>query len=245
MVRVAYPSLVAALLATTFLTNPSSAVEPSGSVVRVDPAVNATGRAGARLLEVQGAVFMGDQIVASPNGLAQIRFVDDTRLVIGPNSRLVIDKFVFNPDHTAKAVSINALKGTFRFISGNSPHQAYSIRTPTMTIGVRGTVVDINARGADSTVVFLEGSGQVCDEHRRNCVPAINDCTLHVVTRAGQVRTPGAEEACQRLAAFFPFTIAQGALDPAFRTYASSCSTDSRFNTAPPESSRSRGTPYQ
>jgi hypothetical protein len=120
------------------LAGPAAALEPSGTAIKVDPAVNASGAAGKRLLELQGAVFMGDEIVASPVGLAQIKFIDNTRIVIGPNSRLTIDTFIFNPDYTAQKVAITALKGTFRFISGNSPKGAYTIRTPTMTVGIRG-----------------------------------------------------------------------------------------------------------
>jgi len=114
------------------------ALEPSGHVIKVDPAVNATGPGGRRLMELQGAVFMGDEIVASSQGLAQIKFIDDTRLVIGPGSRLTIDTFVFNPDYTAKDVTINMIEGTFRFISGKSADGAYHLRTPTMTAGIRG-----------------------------------------------------------------------------------------------------------
>jgi hypothetical protein len=117
---------------------PADAQSPSGRAVKVNPLVNATGPGGRRLIELQGAVFMGDEIVAGPEGLAQIKFIDDTRLVVGPNSRLTIDKFVFNPDNTAKEVSINMIKGTFRFISGRSPDGAYTLRTPTMTAGIRG-----------------------------------------------------------------------------------------------------------
>jgi hypothetical protein len=123
---------------TMALSGPAAALEPSGHAVRVDPAVNATGPGGERLIKLRGAVFVGDEIVASPNGLAQIIFIDNTRIVIGPNSRLTIDIFVFNPDNTAKKVAITAIKGSFRFISGNSPSGAYSIRTPTMTVGIRG-----------------------------------------------------------------------------------------------------------
>ena len=126
---------IAAMLA---LAGPASALEPSGQAIRVDPAVNATGPGGQRLIELQGAVFMGDEIVATSNGLAQIRFIDNTRIVIGPNSRLRIDTFVFNPDYTAREVTVTAVKGTFRFISGNSEPGVYKIRTPTMTIGIRG-----------------------------------------------------------------------------------------------------------
>jgi hypothetical protein len=128
---------VSALLAMA-LTGPAAALDPSGHAVKVNPAVNAAGPGGQRMIVLEGAVFMGDQIVANPNGLAQIKFIDNTRIVIGPNSRLTIDTFIFNPDMTAREVSINVLKGSFRFISGNSPASAYKFRTPTMVIGVRG-----------------------------------------------------------------------------------------------------------
>ncbi len=129
----------AALAALTlFVATPAAALDASGHAVRVNPAVNATGPGGERLMVLEGAVFMGDQIVASPHGLAQIKFIDETRLVIGPNSRLTIDRFVFNPDLTARDVTMTAIKGTFRFISGKSPKGAYTLRTPTATSGVRG-----------------------------------------------------------------------------------------------------------
>jgi hypothetical protein len=131
--RLAILSLLAVLVAGSAV-----AIEPSGHVIRVNPAVNATGPGGERLIELQGAVFMGDDIVANPNGLAQIKFIDNTRIVVGPNSRLKIDTFVFNPDLTARKVVVTMLKGTFRFISGNSEYGAYTILTPTMTVGVRG-----------------------------------------------------------------------------------------------------------
>jgi len=137
--RILRVSAIWAFAVTTIMTaSEGYAEDPSGHVVKVNPAVNATGPGGRRLMELQGAVFMGDEIVASSEGLAQIKFIDDTRLVIGPNSRLRIDTFVFNPDYTAKNVTINMIQGTFRFISGKSGDDAYHLRTPTMTAGIRG-----------------------------------------------------------------------------------------------------------
>jgi hypothetical protein len=129
---------VAAVAANMAFAGPAAALEPSGHAVKVSPAVNATGPGGERMIVLQGAVFMGDEIVANPSGLAQIRFIDNTRLVVAPNSRLTIDTFVFNPDNTAREVAISLIKGSLRFISGNSPDGAYTIRTPTMTAGIRG-----------------------------------------------------------------------------------------------------------
>ncbi len=225
--------LVATLLASTFLSGTSFAATPSGHAIKVDPTVNANGADGSRVLEIQGAVYMGDQIVSSPIGVAQIRFVDNTRLVIGPNSQLRIDEFIFNANNTAQKVTINAVKGAFRFISGNSPHEAYSIRTPTMEIGVRGTVVDISVRGSDSAVAFTSGSGSVCDSS--GCITATDDCSLHVVPNVGGFHTLSRVQTQQRIAASFPFLMDQGNLDLAFRTDTSRCETpDSRLFTPPP-----------
>jgi hypothetical protein len=136
--RKPFGRLAALAIAAALCGGTASAIEPSGTAIRVDPAVNASGVTGERLLVLEGAVFMGDEIVANPGGLAQIKFIDNTRIVIGPNSRLRIDTFVFNPDLTAQKVAITAIKGTFRFISGRSAPGAYTITTPTMTVGIRG-----------------------------------------------------------------------------------------------------------
>jgi len=97
------------LLASTTLSTPILALEPSGSAVRVDRSAGAAGPVGPRVLEVNGDVFTGDEITTNANGLAQIRFIDDTRIVVGPNSRLVIDKFVFSANNTAQEVTIDAV----------------------------------------------------------------------------------------------------------------------------------------
>jgi hypothetical protein len=155
--------LVLSLLASTAIPNFSLALEPSGSAVSVSASAEASGPGGTRILNAPGDVFQGDVIVTDPRGQAQIQFVDDTRFVVGPNSRVVIDEFVFNSDGTAQDVALNTLKGTFRFISGKSPHEVYSIHTPTMTIGVRGTIVNIRVLGSGvSYANWGEGSGIAC-----------------------------------------------------------------------------------
>jgi len=227
------------LLASTAIPSASFAQQPSGNVVKVDPAVNASGPGGARLLELEGAVFMGDEIVASPYGLAQIRFVDDTRMVIGPNSRLRIDEFVFSSDLTAQEVTITALKGAFRFISGNSPSEAYSIRTPTMTIGVRGTVVDFYAavNGTESGAIFHDGSGDVCDAAGTNCVVAVDDCRLFVAPQGGGPGEATGIDRELRLQVRFPFVGGQGGLDAAFQADTGACGNASNIRTlgTPPD----------
>jgi len=166
------------LLASTAIPSLSGALEPSGSTVAVSTQAEASGPGGTRILNVPGDVFQGDSIVTDSRGQAQIRFVDDTRFVVGPNSRLVIDEFVFSPDGTAKDVAFNTLKGTFRFISGKSPHEAYSIRTPTMTIGVRGTTVNIRVLiDGQSYANWRDGGGTACVVPPQSSNQQRIDCT--------------------------------------------------------------------
>lgn len=115
-----------------------AAAQPSGLVLAVIQQSEADGTTGKRVLTVTAPVFAGDKIVTGPVGEAQVKFRDNTKLVVGPNSAMVIDAFVFDDNDTARKISINVARGAFRFISGKSPKDAYSITTPTATIGVRG-----------------------------------------------------------------------------------------------------------
>lgn len=116
----------------------TASAEPSGVVIAVVQQSEADGETGRRVLQPAAPVFSGDQILTGPIGEAQVKFRDNTKLVVGPNSKMVIDAFVFNNDDTARKISINAVRGAFRFISGKSPKDAYLITSPTATIGVRG-----------------------------------------------------------------------------------------------------------
>lgn len=238
--RVVQGTLLGMFLASVGAVGPANAVEPSGTAIRVDPAVNASGAEGRRLLELEGAVFIGDEIVAGPRGLAQIKFIDDTRIVVGPNSRLKIDTFVFNPNNTAKKVTISAIRGTFRFISGRSAHEAYSIRTPTMTIGVRGTVLDINVNSQDSSVMFLSGSGSACDAGGQ-CMTITNTCEIWIAPRGGSMGRASGVDRRRRLSVNFPFLNDQSRLASDFQ-FRSNCDVaDPRFLGTPRETQTEGG----
>ena len=218
--------LFAFLLVSTAMSTAALALEPSGSAVRVTRITDADGPGGARPLVTEGPVFMGDEISTNPNGLAQILFADDTRIVVGPNSRLVIDAFVFNPDATAREVTVSTVQGFFRLISGNSPSEAYTIRTPTMTIGLRGTGIDWYVRGnTESGAVIHEGGAVGCNA-AGECVEFIPSCRLYVAEPGGG----GIEEAeglggSLRLSVQFPWLGhgSQNDLDPEFRLNTFDC----------------------
>jgi hypothetical protein len=207
-----------ALLAGAALSDPSVAVEPSGSAVAVIPDASAGGTGGHRVIEIKGPIFMGDVITTDLKGQVDIIFVDDTKFVVGANSKVMIDAFVFDADKTAQDVSISAVKGAFRFITGKSPKDNYSIRTPTMTIGVRGTAFDLAVRpgSGESMMVVHEGGTSVCDPARR-CIDVGTGNMVVGEAGGGGVHTvpPGAERK-QRLESFFPLIKSQAGLPQAF-----------------------------
>ena len=127
-----------AVLGVALAVAPIARAAPDGIVVAVVQQAHIDAATGKTVLMPANPIYSGDRITTDAIGNAQIKFRDDTKLVVGPNSALVIDAFVFNKDDTARQVSISALKGAFRFISGKSPKDVYRITTPTATIGVRG-----------------------------------------------------------------------------------------------------------
>lgn len=123
-----------------------------------------------RRLRKGGKVHQEEIVETSKSAQAEIQFLDDTKLAVGPGARVVLDKFVFDPNAAPGAIAINISKGAFRFISGTSPSTAYEIRTPTASMGVRGTVFDVFVAPSGETVVLLhEGAVEVCSVTAAGC----------------------------------------------------------------------------
>ncbi len=156
-----------------------------GTAVGVDPDAKAQINSTDRLLEVGADVSVGELIVTGPSGLVQIIFDDDTRLVVGPRSSLLIETYLMASSNTAQQLTINALGGSFRFITGNSPKPAYSILTPTAAIAVRGTEFDIVVEPGKTKVMLYEGALQICNPG--------GDCQQ--VTRRCEVAVTGNDQA--------------------------------------------------
>lgn len=225
-----------ALLSAAATFDLAAALEASGTTVAVLQSAAATGATGSRVLQVEAPVFMGDRIKTGAVGEAQLRFRDETRLVVGKNSSLLIDSFVFNDDNTASKVGMRALRGTFRFITGVSRKQAYSIRTPSMTIGVRGTRFDFSVSGSGETSFALfEGGARLCDRAGR-CLDLSGRCAVVVSRPGGGIRQlEGGAERAARLRADFPYVASQARLLPDFRVDTSSCAVRYASLSDPPD----------
>lgn len=89
-------------------------------------------------LSTGGAVFPDETVRTGQNAVADLVFLDNSALSVGPTSEVKLDKFVYDPTGSNGAVVIQATKGAFRFVTGSQDKRVYQIKTPFGTLGIRG-----------------------------------------------------------------------------------------------------------
>ncbi|MGE0238039.1 MAG: FecR domain-containing protein [Parvibaculaceae bacterium] len=198
-------------------TTPLHAAAPIGKVYAKSGSPTASGPGGNRALAAGSPVYEDDKVVTG-GGNVQIVFIDNTKLVVGPNSTLLIDRFLMRGGNKARKFSIDALRGTFRFISGNSAKNAYDIQTANATIGIRGTAFDFSV-GRATLVAVHNGRVNLCAYGQ--CESVDDHCG---VGRAGggDVDELGGR-AKGRAVRSLPYVISQGSLAQPFRVDTSAC----------------------
>ena len=113
-----------------------------GVAAAVRPAAKGTPPGGAeRILSVGADVVVDELVVTGKAGQTHLLFRDGSTLSVGPNSSLVLDRFVYDDDSRTGEIIVSASKGLFRFVGGRiSKTRAVQIRTPNAVIGIRGGV---------------------------------------------------------------------------------------------------------
>jgi FecR protein len=197
----------------------SSYAASIAKVVAVAGSPLVAGPSGKRTLASGSELFEHDKVTVG-SGNAQILFVDGTKLVVGPGSTLMIERFLLRGGTTAQNLSINALRGTFRFITGKSAKSAYNIRTANATIGIRGTGFDFWVK-SNTGVAVLEGKVKLCNISK-NCVNLNAGCELGVTKKNAAEKLFGQPKS-QVISEKLPFILNQSPLVKAFRLNVSSC----------------------
>lgn len=145
----------AVLLAALGIPAPGRAAGPETvGVVRIctgQATVTRDGQASPAAAGMKLAV--GDILATGPRGSLGVILRDNSTLSLGPDSRLVIGKFLFAPAEGKLGLLVRLSRGTMAFVSGLiaklSP-DAVRFETPAATIGVRGTRFAVRAGEPDS-----------------------------------------------------------------------------------------------
>jgi hypothetical protein len=90
-------------------------------------------------LSANDAIAEGDVITTGENGAVNLRFNDNTSLVMGENSILDISQYQWDAEQQSGSAFYSWLQGIFVYTSGLIGQDAVDIQTPVSSIGIRGT----------------------------------------------------------------------------------------------------------
>ena len=170
---------------------PALAQTNIGSAVLIERDVSGTFARQTRSLVSGDGVVSNENIKTASASSARLRFLDQTSLTIGPTSSVVLDRFSYNPDGSARAGTVEMAIGAARWVgSGSQSDDAYKVKTPHAVIGVRGTVFDLVVETRRTIVTLREGPILVCLVHQpQRCVSVTVPGSVVVVT-ATEIRGP-------------------------------------------------------
>lgn len=155
-------NLVRFVLFSLILAAPQAARTDTGieDVGAVDRAVGWRQiiRETEELEPVKGEDVISKDDLRTGEGRMEVGFVDDSKLRMTEHTRIVIDNVVFDNDPSKSELAMTFAQGTARFISGELgkvDRENIKLKTPTASIGIRGTDFTVTVDELGQTLVVL------------------------------------------------------------------------------------------
>ncbi|WP_320007559.1 FecR domain-containing protein [Maridesulfovibrio sp.] len=123
---------------------PEAGQQSIGVVLAANGEVFLRSESGIRQVEAGAEVFRGEELVTGSGSAAEVRFVDDTLLSQGADSKISLDDYVFSDSSSDAELLFKMSQGTFRMVTGKIAEQnpdRFQVGTPLATIGIRGTTI--------------------------------------------------------------------------------------------------------
>lgn len=144
----------------------ANAVLASAKLVGVQGEIYAADGNGVRRRMVDGAsVYAGETVQTGSGAKVVLAFRDDSRLTLGANTQFRVDSFVFdNKAPTEGKFLVTLLRGSLRALTGligKANTRNVGFTTPTATIGIRGTGLDMDCSEADCSFFTWLGTIEV------------------------------------------------------------------------------------
>lgn len=122
---------------------PAAGMEPVAGVIKNVDGKAHIERTNQKIPAAEGVkIHSKDTLQTGPNASLGIIFRDDSTLSMGPDTRIVIDDFLFSPGEGKLSFVSKVQKGTAAYLSGKigklSPG-ATRVETPLAVLGIRGT----------------------------------------------------------------------------------------------------------
>lgn len=113
-----------------------------------------------RRLKLGDNVIYQETVGTGKASAVDIRLIDESTLIMGESSELILDSMVYNPNRGVVEGTITAVKGIFRF-STLGVKMDFTINTPAVTIGLRGTEFDVLTKPTETEIAVHEGTIEV------------------------------------------------------------------------------------
>lgn len=106
-------------------------------------------------LSIGSKVEEGDTVVTQKRTYARLKFTDGSEVTLKPDTQFKVEKYSYDQARPKDdAGSFNLIKGGLRTITGQvgkrGNQNSYRMKTPTATIGIRGTIYDAHFCQGDS-----------------------------------------------------------------------------------------------
>lgn len=134
----------------------------------------------------------GDRLTTAVGGSAIIQLNDGTRMTLRPQTELVLEQYQYQKDTAGGLMVLELLRGGFRALTGlisKGNSKAAMVRSPTATIGIRGTDFDARVCGTDCGSEVRQAAEQARPANMRASAKALGvRGEIHVQTPSGDRR---------------------------------------------------------
>jgi hypothetical protein len=186
--------------------------EVIGKASTINGSVSGRVSGKTRKLSKGNPVYLKERITVRSKSSGEFILRDNSRIAVGPGATIILDKFLVSSGVSANNVTLNLVRGALRFKSGRSGSKAYRIKTPTASLGVRGTVFHVHTKNSLTTVLLVRGGLDVCG--KRGCKKLNRGCSWATIDRNGRIKTGasirGAKPARVNNAVAFPLAMKAG-----------------------------------
>lgn len=160
------PMAVILMLALVLALPQGASAEAVGHFTQVQGRVDLLkgGKLPATPVKVGDGVEEGDVLRAKSLSKAQITFVDQTTLTISPESRIAIEKFMFDGAKGKRSALVQVFQGMVLAVVSKiyqTEQPDFVVKTHTAIMGIRGTQVGIHITANSSQFLNFQGITRV------------------------------------------------------------------------------------
>jgi hypothetical protein len=146
--------------------------------------------------ELETSIVSFDE-VETTNGRLKIEFLDQTQVSLTEHTYMEIDEYVFDPDPSKSKMALNFVQGTARFATGSLglvAKENITIKTPTASIGIRGTdfTTTVDELGRSLVILLPDEDCSGTERLEQGCKPS---GTITVTNEGGTVTLDQAYQA--------------------------------------------------